>query len=32
MKVQDTGAETKDSDNADNVESDGNSQDVIGKE
>ena len=32
MKVQDTGAETKDSDNADNVESDGNSQDVIGKD
>ena len=32
MKVQDTGAETKDSDNADNVESDGYSQDVIGKD
>ena len=32
MKVQDTGAETKDSDDADDVEGDGNSQDVIGKD
>lgn len=34
MEVQDTGTEkeTKDSDNADDVESDGNGQDVIGKD